>query len=98
MTWGACARACANTTAAGFTDWRMPTLFELIDLAAYKDVGNWSVSVWTRTPYGMYGIFPSGMSNMSLTIGKYYGWRASDGKWGYGDASWGTSTRCACVR
>ncbi len=95
MTWGACARACATTTASGFSDWRMPSFFELIDLAAHKNIGTWNVHVWTRTPIGMYGVYPSGVTGNG---GSYYVWRAGDGLWGYSNATYATIARCACVR
>ena len=95
MNWGACARACATSTAGGFTDWRMPSFFELIDLAAHKNIGAWNVYVWTRTPLGMYGVYPSGVTG---NYARYYFWRASDGYWNSIDASNATFFRCACVR
>ncbi len=57
MSWWECAQACAKTTVGGFSDWRMPTLFELIELSrtTIDTTGYGCGFIWTATPLGYLG-------------------------------------------
>ncbi len=92
MTWGACARYCSNLTASGYTDWRMPTLFEAIELMRKNHPGTNTYYIWTATPVGHEGTYTS-MAGYG-----YYVIRLSDGDWYPNSAYNNTQYRCRCVR
>jgi len=82
MTWGACARYCANLVEGGYSDWRMPTLYEAIELATKVNAGTNTNPFWTATPGG--------------NAGYYYIWTPADGFWDLWSA--GNNSYCRCVR
>ena len=95
MVWASCTRACANSTVGGYGDWRMPTLFEIIDRVKHIDIGSWSLSlngndgyIWTATPAGMNGLFAKYGAH-------YYTWNL----WrGWNDYFAYSTAGCGCVR
>jgi len=77
MTWGDCARYCANLVEGGFSDWRMPTLKEAIELATKVDAGTNTNYFWTATPLGDDGITQTALGHYGITTGStglYYGY------------------------
>lgn len=75
MNWGDCARTCANSTEGTYSDWRMPTMKDAIELAAKEDIGTNTNYFWTATPLGLDGIYMDTGGNN----GDFYRFRSSDG-------------------
>jgi hypothetical protein len=86
-----CARWCGNNTQDGYDDWRLPTLMEAIELTELTSPG-WE-AVWTTTPLGYNGIYPSGIPTTIMY--SCYGFDTNYGVWVIIDSN---GTKCRCVR
>jgi len=74
MNWGQCVSACKNSTHAGFTDWRVPSMEEWFCLYAesypFGAVG--TKSFWSLTPDGAVQTFPTGRAYFFKPGNGYY--------------------------
>ena len=88
MTWEQCIKACQQSTAQGFSDWRMPTIEETIDSYRRGTIGSTCYDYfWTATP----------THSSSGSNAYYYTFSSNNsGSWTVQYALF--QTQCRCVR
>jgi hypothetical protein len=94
MNWGDCVRYCDALVEGGFSDWHIPSFYEVWNMFITNptSAGTSSNYFWTSTPSFWYNLGGS-----TTNTGTYYRWRPSDGDWTWPNANTFTSY-CRCVR